>query len=841
MPGPIAFHFIAAVPYNARRVFRSDSRRGDLIAILLLLLVGTLFFAHVLFLGRSLYLRDLTRFYYPTKGLVRDLMLSGEFPHWNPYFSAGQPLAANPEYELFYPPQWLILLPSYDFGYRLHIIFHVYAALIGMYLLLRSMSLRRKSAFFGAISFGVGGLFLSFVNLLPIMFCATWMPFIFLFARRALMQRRVGDVALAGLFGGLQILTAEPTTLIQTWFMVGLYALYRAWYSQKRIRVAAANLAVVGTIVILATLTGAVQFIPALDHVGDSVRSRAFDYSLVTTWSMPFAKPLELLYPNVFGHMSRKNVTWYWGGGMYPNTGSPFIYNIYCGFVLTVLVLGAVFIKPRGGRLVLLIVSASVLLALGGHTPLFKALYAMGVGSIRYPEKFALMGVVALIIFGSHLLDRLLDGDQKLTAAAIGVSSAATLFALVICIFSVTPWYIPAFSHLWGAKEPQASFMAAVHRIDWWIAFARCLLVTALLLWARERKPPSAWFVAVCGLTLVDLGFLSVELNPTLPRGFFTPPPITRTFDAQKDSYRLFHEADWYNQTDTAKKYFSTGNAVYWVVRNGLFPMTPQSWRFRTVLERDYDKTALLSTVELVDAMWQVKNRGRKDWAQIFMAMSNGRYHGQYAPFEEEKKRTGGRFKSSTPIRFTDHGNNPRYYFAGQLEQVRSKKEFVDKLVKKNWSRHVAFVEFLPFRAAVGDIRSVRESNNSIALDVETKGRGFLVASVTRHKYWRAFIDGAPASIHTVNIGYQGVIVESGKHSVRFVYRNPVVMGSLWVTLGSIGFLAVVLVGWRGAVFSKPPEALAGPENVHKHASGIADDPHPGIDRVEPFHRNLGD
>jgi hypothetical protein len=73
-----------------------------------------------------------TRFYYPMKKVARDVILSGEFPSWNPNLSEGQPLAANPEFAVFYPPNWFLLLPDYDLAFRLHILFHYYIAAIGM-------------------------------------------------------------------------------------------------------------------------------------------------------------------------------------------------------------------------------------------------------------------------------------------------------------------------------------------------------------------------------------------------------------------------------------------------------------------------------------------------------------------------------------------------------------------------------------------------------------------------------------------------------------------------------------------------------------------------------------
>src|SRR5438105_2500667 len=387
-------------------------------------------------------MRDLTRYYYPTKQIVREIVYGGEFPYWNRYFSAGQPIAANPEHEVFYPFTWLILLPSYDLGYRLHILVHIWIGLIGMYALLRSMELRIEAALLGAITWGLGGLVMSYVNLLPILFCAAWLPLTCLFTRRFLLRPNKRDFALSALFLGLQFLVSEPTTVAQTGLLLGMYALYRAWYARPRITKAITRVSWIALISIGGLLVGFAQVLPAIDHVHDSARSRPFGFDLVSAWSMPWAKFAELIYPNILGHISIKNVTWYWGGGLYPGMGSAFLFNVYCGILVIALAIGGAFVRPRGGRLVLMICIISVLLALGGNTPLLKWLYDAGIAkSIRYPEKFMMMAIFAVIIFAAQMLDRLLDGDDELREGAIGFTLAAFSVALVIAIAGFTPMF----------------------------------------------------------------------------------------------------------------------------------------------------------------------------------------------------------------------------------------------------------------------------------------------------------------------------------------------------------------------------------------------------------------
>jgi len=160
------------------------SIREDASVILLLVLLLSAVYFDVLILGNNFFTRDLTSYHYPMKKVVRDAVLSGDSLLWNPMFSGGQPMAANPAYEVFYPPQWLTLIPDYNLGFRLHILVHAYLAAIGAFLLLRALGARQSIAFLGGAAFVLGGPFVSVFNLLPFLFSVAWTPWIALFAFR---------------------------------------------------------------------------------------------------------------------------------------------------------------------------------------------------------------------------------------------------------------------------------------------------------------------------------------------------------------------------------------------------------------------------------------------------------------------------------------------------------------------------------------------------------------------------------------------------------------------------------------------------------------------------------
>jgi len=806
----------ASVSVSAKRIV---PRRHDLLAVAALCLLASICFADVLAGVNNFYMRDLTRYYYPTKQILREIVQHGELPYWNRYYSGGQPIAANPEHEVFYPLTWLILLPSYDLGYRLHILIHLYIALIGMYALLRSMELGAEASFMGAMSFGLGGLFLSYINLLPILFCAAWLPLTCLYVRRFLLRHTLRDFGLAALFLGMQFLVAEPTTVMQTGFLIGMYALYRGWHSRPRISKSLTRVLWIALISACGILVGAAQLFPAIDHVHDSARARPFDFDLVTAWSMPWAKFAEVIYPNILGHISIKQVMWYWGGGLYPGMGSPFLFNIYLGLLIIALAVGGAFIRARGGRFVLLLVTCSALFALGGHTPLYRLLYDAGIAtSIRYPEKFILIGIFAVILFASQMFDRLLDGDDAIRDGALGFLFASVAVAAMLGALGFTGIYVRTFMKIWGyTMNANTARIIELTRNDWIIAAIRGTVFAAFL-WNIRRMKREVWFTAVAVVAALDLAWITYELNPRMPRHFFDPPPIAATFPKDRTAFRVFHEADWYGQEEIARQYFSTGDAVYWIVRDGLFPMTPAGARIRTVMERDYDKTALLSTVDFVDSIWDVKRSGTKAWREPFLAMSNAWYTGVYRDFKAESKRVNGHFKAALPVRFEETRHYPRYYFADQIVTMADRAAFVKMLSTSTYSPAVAFVRQPAFIPAPGRVLKVAETANTARLEVESSGEGFLVMSVTPHKYWLVEMDGRGVTPVVTNVGYQGLTVTPGHHVITMHYRNELVRVG-----GAVSIFALIMLGGI-VVIHRRPRTYAGlpayEETLHVVADG---------------------
>lgn len=675
-----------------------SARRADLLCVALLIGLAAVLFADVLFLGSNFAFRDLFLYHFPMKRVVHDLIARGEFPWWNPYTAGGQPMAANPAYEIFYPPQYLIFVGSYEYGFALHIVFHVWLALAGMFLFLRALPLGRAAAMFGAISFGLGGCFLGMCTTLPTMFVWSWAGLCGWAVLRWL--RDDGSFALAAAAMAMPMLVGEPVALAQLWLLIFV----GAWRHWKRI----------GLLALVAAGIAAVQLIPTIDHVRDSARSRGLTYANVVDWSMPPERPLELIAPNAFGKIDAEHPIW--DAKRFAPRKIPYLLSIYCGLAVIALAAAGFVLRARGAAMVGAIALVSYLFAIGGHTPLFRFLYAIGVRSVRYPEKFIASGLVALVVFAAVVFDRL-----DLRGARV-----AAVVALVIAIVTLTG--------------------------GWWSTAVLAAAWAVLLWFFRDTR---VWRLAALALLFLDVGSFSPQPIPRLPRRFFTAPPIVAAFDRDRDAYAVFHRGAW-NAPPNVKDLDAA--APMWTMRNSLRPDSPAAWGLRGVLQADIDETFLLPTHDLLDSMMRLGRSGFPRWSEPYALLSNVRYFVDY--------RTDGTVDA--PVFLTRIPNQGRYWFAKQLSRhlVRPGSAIVRQ----------------PFVPAAGRILGLRETASSATLDVDAAGPAFLAITITRHKYWRAAIDGREAPLAGANIAYQGLVVPAGHHRIELRYRNPVVAWSAGVS-----------------------------------------------------------
>jgi hypothetical protein len=741
-----------------------------------LLLLTAVAYADILAGARVLYQQDLTAYHFPMKHIVREAVRSGEFPYWNPYYSAGQPLAANPEYELFYPPQWLVYFLPFAYAFQLHIVIHFFLAATGMFLLIRSFGVKAPAAAIGAAAFVFGGPYLSLSSKLPFLFSISWMPLVLLSVRRAIERPTLGRCFASAAAMAMQLIIGEPTIVLQTWALIAGYAIYRivrkgAGVSSARWRSIALPVVVCG---VLAALLAAVQVLPAIDFAGDTVRSRGLAYAAVADWSFPLSRLSELLLPSLFRHVTAAD-----GQAairtMYAGRIVPFLFEIYAGALIVLLALAGVVARVRGRWIFAGATIASVIVALGDHTPLLRLLYAAHLATfVRYPEKFILTAAFILVVWSAIVLQKIFDGDRVVARRAVVLAGIWTAVSLLLL------------------ASPGDTAYFAVN------AGRAALVLVALVLIAARRD---AWRVALlCVVGIGDLWFSSRGAAPRMPGAFFDTPALDAQLDAVRGR-RLFHDAAWsvWNDDPIAAEYFGdiAQDRFWWMLRNGEFWNLAAARNHALVLEPDIGATSLTNTDDFRMAfnLAHVRHSGA-DEPYLRMANAGGKI--SFKTLDDATRgaalRDPARF---TPVAVEPLETTPRYAFASRIERITTPGELGAVLATASAATPIALADVQPFSPAPGEVLASKEGWNDVSLTVRTAGRAFLVASVTGHKYWQATIDARPSPLIPTNVAFQGLIVPPGSHTIELRYRNPLVVAGGAVTALTILLLAAFLLFTR--------------------------------------------
>ena len=756
------------------------TRRADRAALLLLAGCAVAAFADVLFLGSGFYFRDVTMGFLPCAAIVRDALLHGEFPVWARQLSGGQPLAANPAFQLFYPPSWLALLPRFPFGFQLEIVGHVALAACGMYLLLRRMALRVEASLFGAIAFGFGGGFLSLTNVVSTMRPVAWWPLVVLFVGEFVRHGRRRDGALATLTLAATLVAAEPVVALETAILCGTIAvLLRAHLTARRI--AALALVVAGAFAI-----ASVQLVPAIDLTRDSGRAGGLELADAMSWSMPLLRPFEALFPNFLG-AAGADLSQFRGALLYDPPRVPWLLSVYDGLLVAVLCMAGIALRLRGWITATSLLLLSYLLAIGGHGPLVPLLYRLGVlRSIRYPEKFAVLGLFVAIVFSAAVFDRLLEA--RVARAALVIAVCVVLLAIGGFVAPRPPRLSP---HDLRYALAASIANAAAHRA-WLMAIVRAAafaLALALVLRTRDRRALAAALL----FAAIDVGVRIDDVAPRMPAEYFQPPPVARaTADAARD-VRLFHEADFPGIAPEERVHFAVHGDPFWSVRNAMMPLTSATYGLQSVLEADITMLNLAPTNDFMRAAWETYALHLPSWPQPLLRMAN-------AGYRIRADRT-----SPDLVRVERVPANPRYWFADQLVEVHSREEFVRALLARPWNDRVAFVDMPPFAPARGNVVWAEETQRAATLHVDAADRAFLVISVTPHRYWRAHLDGRPVPLVRTNLGFQGVVVPKGAHEITMRYANPLV-----TACGVVSILALAATIGAGYGFTRKRKSYSG-------------------------------
>lgn len=778
----------------------------NLVAVAVVGALVAALFSDLVFRSRGLYDRDIFLMVYPQVETFFRCLRSGSWPVWDPYFSFGQPLAANPGFQVFYPWTWLNLVLSPTTFYTVYVTSHVLLAGVGLFLLGRRMGLSLAGSLTAAGVWTLCGPLLSLVNLWQHLAGAAWMPWVLLAADGALAAPSVANAALGGLALTAQILSGSVdmtalTALLLIALTVRRMDRRRLLGSANRDRAAAA-----GGALLLALGLSAAQWVPAAELLRGSTRAELRE-SFTTFWSL---RPLALaqcllpVFPQDLPLRPEARELLYDGR-------EPYMGSLYLGLAACPLVAAAL-TGPRRRLAATLAAMAAVActLALGRHSGFYglAVWLAPPFGMFRYPVKVMILAGLGWALLAGLGLEALRERhDGKRPALLLLLSGLlATLLAAAGWLFVHEQGAALAERFLLPEDGPVSAdlFAPTASGLVWAAAFCGGATLLALL---RSRRARSA--AATCAV--LDLLLAHHGLNPTAPRSLVEePPPSVRALAGAPRVYSFE-----YSGTIVGKSYRRPP-------ASDLFALRPEPGRSRALTVALGLEALVPPTVgprwglfgSYASDMLGIRPRAQRNLSLLLQVSEEtpgflrllrlgGVTH--VVSLHEEGLEDlvpaltfTGYFR--VPVRvFRVPDPRPRTYVVGEA-RILEGREAYQALVDPAFApeREVVLEEGRPRRRErplAGASRVVEFRPDHVALEATAEGDGWVVLLDAYDPAWRARLDGRDVPLLRANVGFRAVAIGAGPHRIELDYRPASVVAGLSVSAAAL-LLVLGLGAW---------------------------------------------
>ena len=445
---------------------RSARRRGDVVAVVVLVTLPAVIFGLPALLGHAVLPGDDLTQNLPLRVLAGRDIRAGHLPLLDPYIWSGAPLLAGWNAAAAYPLTWLFAILPGTAAWTVNMIATWAVAGLGMFCFLRALRLASLASLLGAFSFAFAGGMSAQVTHFGLVAGLSWVPLALLSILRLSQDRpvasRPGEPAGAGrevgrggpggrsgragrsvgagrevgrgwLVGkaqpgkhsrestaglaqprrwgwtavlalaiGLMILAGEPRAIDDACVIVLLYGV---WQVARLGRRAGPAVISVSAGLALGVCLGAVQWLPGLTAISSSQRG-ADSMALYSSGSLPVRWVLLTLVPDLLGGSGSLGQPSFFG---FYNLTEVTSYVGILPLVAAFALLGRLRWRPRPPEWLVwhVMALAGVALALGGNTPLGDLLYHLPLfGDQRLQSRNLLVLDLALAVLLAYWADR---------------------------------------------------------------------------------------------------------------------------------------------------------------------------------------------------------------------------------------------------------------------------------------------------------------------------------------------------------------------------------------------------------------------------------------------------
>ncbi len=750
----------------------------------LLAVVPVLYFFPALFLGKTLYFRDIYQLALPKKALLADLVLSGQFPFWDALLHGGQPFLANPVNQVFYPTNLLYLALGATTAFNLEITLHLAVAGMGTYVLTRCLGMRPSASLLAGVIYAYSGPMLSYVNHINRFYALALLPLLlvswhlFWRARHPLWCTVAILVEVTIWLSGGAEFALLGGALVAAWSVVFPYP--STTWRQRILTLLVLQALILGAV--------AIQIVPAVPVIRDSARAEGMSFASFSAWSVHPSRLFELVIPGFFGHTDTLDETAYWGRDRVTEE-FPYILSLYVGLLPLILAAAAVGGRSSGRfprRLVLFLAAVTgigVTMSLGRYLPGFRAAFELvpQFSVFRFPVKFLAAALLPIALLSAMAAHFIFDSGaasrrpSRILAVITGISGIVVAVAFAVLRYAPEAT-VRIQEILFGIHSPLIAEGLET-------AFGRTTLIVSLgfLVFLSRTLRVHPWQPAVIvGLVLVDLVWAGLPVNPTAPRSVFenelAAAAAILSFDEEGRVYSTPQPSDLV--------LFAPSNDPYHRYRWNLDVLNtylPWLYGLPVVFHDDFDGLAasrIRSMTDLVTASGWQRRVPLLSAAAVRWIVSHERLdHPQLEPLFEIPNASNRRF-----FVYRNLGSAPMVGFVRTALLAGSPEESLRLMTEPGFDPRSEVVLDEPGTAGppgpsavdtspaeAEDCQaamSVHRRTNHWTVMIDTAVAGWVVFSESFNPGWRVSLDGETTAQLHANFAFSAVFVPAGTHVV---------------------------------------------------------------------------
>ncbi len=724
-------------------------------------------------------LSDQVTQFYPWQHLAAETLRStGKTPLWNPYEMTGQPLVANSQSALFYPPNRLLRWLDPAWVTTIRCLLNLVLAGLFSYWLGREWNLSRWGACLAALSFMLCGPLIVWLGH-PHANVLVCLPLLLLGCEKLLQGRsRTGWILALSLGTGLALVGGHIETAFHILVFSGLYFVLRLLRLKPGWPLASRRILQFLAATGLGILIGGIQLLPFAEFLRQSsmaATGRSPGGELIPRtreWLYNLATAVTLIYPGFFGSPADGNFWWPFKSHQSYNEMS-----LYLGFWPFLLALRGSLSRVKSPPVAILAILGVLALGVAWRFPGLGAVGQLPVFSLVINKRLKVMFTFAAAMlagFGFDEMEREMARNRRLSRLSAGIALWGTGVALgsllvlhAVRAVAAAPFLKAAVGLQYWATTLRAHAISIFPLTDARTALPLAGFAVLVCLYAATRRgslPGSALGKGVLALSALELLACGAGYNPTVRRADVFPEPAPLEALAHETSpYRIMSEEDVFPPNY---------GAVFGVAQLEGYDLPVYKtysalYRAQGGEGRDYRP------------VWSEK-WPLVDWLNVKYVLTRHELPGpRFVPVVAAGAVKLYRNEEALSRAFLVRQVEVAGDDARALARVTSGAfDFRNVVLLRtplppNLMRRLAASEGDSARGDVssrGDISWIRYQPDVVSLKVATPAPAILVMSDLYAAGWKATLDGSPTPLYRANFAYRAVFVPDGAHTVEFRY-----------------------------------------------------------------------